>query len=97
MASKAADAVKAEAEKPETIEVEFRGEKYTVPGNAEEWDIDVVEAMEDENLVQCVRALLGKEQWTLLKRRNNLKMGNIDEVADAFLAAVGLTAGKSEG
>lgn len=97
MASKSADAVKAEAEKPETIEVEFRGDKYTLPGNAEEWDVEVMEFLEKEKLVSCLEALLGADQWTFLKRRHRPKMKELDEIADTFLSAVGLSSGKSEG
>jgi hypothetical protein len=94
--SDAAKAVKAEAEKPKVIEVEFRGNTYHLPGDPEEWDVEVMEALEEDRMVGCLKALIGESQWKQLKARHKLKMKDFEEVADVFLSAVGLTLGKSE-
>lgn len=98
MASNEAEVLKAEAvaEENDTIEVEFRGNKYTLPALAKEWDVEVMEALEDGRQVGVLRALLGDDQWRLLKSRHNLKLKDLDEISDAFLAKVGLSSGKSE-
>lgn len=58
-------AIKAEAQSTYT-EVEYDGETYSVPPTME-WDLDVLEALEDGQIVKAVRALLGEEQYAKFK------------------------------
>ncbi len=96
MTGNAAEALKAEATNT-NVKVEFRGETYEIPGNAEEYDLEVMEAYEDGKLVSALRALLGEAQWSLLKTRTRPKLKDLNEIAATFLGTVGLSSEKSEG
>lgn len=50
-------------------EVEFNGETYLVP-TADEWDIDVLEAIDEQRLTHALRALLGVEQYAKFRKTN---------------------------
>lgn len=58
-------AIKAEAQSTHT-DVEYQGQTYSVPPTME-WDLDVLEALEDGQIVKAVRALLGEEQYQKFK------------------------------
>lgn len=62
------------------IEVEFDGETYTVPP-AREWDLDVLEAYEDEKIVATVRGVLGAEQYAKFRSKRR----TVGELEDLFL------------
>jgi hypothetical protein len=95
MTARAAKALAQEAQKPEFIDVVFRGDTYKLPGNPEDYDLEFAESLEDENYVSALRALLGAEQWQTLKRNNNLKIRDLGEVTEVFLQATNLDLGKS--
>lgn len=61
----ATKAVKAEAT-GQAISVEYDGETYEVPPTME-WDLDVLEALEEGQIVRAVRGLLGEEQYSQFK------------------------------
>ncbi|MFI7009968.1 hypothetical protein [Streptomyces sp. NPDC050145] len=67
--------------KPTTIE--FNGDTYEVPP-ADEWDIDIVEAIDEQRITHALRALLGDEQWAKF-RKTNRKVPALGE----FLTAAG--------
>jgi len=50
-------------------EVEFNGETYIIP-TADEWDIDVLEAIDEQRLTHALRALLGDEQYAKFRAGN---------------------------
>ncbi|MFJ9318805.1 hypothetical protein [Streptomyces globisporus] len=49
--------------------VEFNGTTYEVPP-AEQWNIDVLEAIDDQRLTHAVKALLGAEQYATFRVTN---------------------------
>lgn len=48
---------------------EFNGDSYEVPP-AEEWDLDVLEAIDENRLTAALRALLGDEQYATFRAKN---------------------------
>ena len=94
MATKATAALKAEAVQTE-LTVEFRGDTYTLPKDVEDWSLEAYEAFEDGKPVAALRGVLGPEQWAKVKA-HGLRVRDLEEVADVFFGAIGLSSGKSE-
>lgn len=93
MPSDEAKAMAVEATKPEFIEFEFNGETYNVPGDVEEYDIEVVEAFENDDSIGAIRGLLGPQQWKLIKKRG-LKVKDFNSLVEVVLKTIGLSEGK---
>lgn len=55
-------AVKEEAEEVPTRTFTYDGDEYTVP-EADSWDLDIFEAVEDGQIVTAVRGILGQKQY----------------------------------
>ena len=51
------------------VEFEYNGETYSIPP-AEEWDIDVLEAIDDNKLTYALKALVGEEQYARFRKTN---------------------------
>jgi hypothetical protein len=66
----------------------FDGVKYSVD-NTMEWDLEVLEAVEDDKIVSIVRALLGPDQWAKFKAKPR-KVTDLNELFQAIAKAVGL-------
>lgn len=66
----------------------FDGEKYTVPPTSE-WDLDVLEAVEDDKAIAIVRSLLGPVQWAKFKTKPR-KVEDLTALFEALAKAVGL-------
>lgn len=66
----------------------FDGVKYTVD-NTMDWDLDVLEAVEDDKIVTIVRTLLGPEQWAKFKSKPR-KVADLNDLFQAIAKAVGL-------
>ncbi|MGW2591663.1 hypothetical protein ACWCXC_15560 [Streptomyces sp. NPDC001515] len=68
--------------------VEFNGAVYRVPP-AEDWDIDVLEAIDDQRITHAVKALLGEEQYATFRKANRkvADLGRFFEVAGKAVAA----------
>lgn len=86
MATKAA--AKAEALGNYT-EVEYDGETYSVPPTME-WDLDVLEALEDGQIVKAVRSLLGEEQYTKFKFKKRT-VADLNELFEEIGKAAGFS------
>ncbi|MBA9050785.1 MULTISPECIES: hypothetical protein [Streptomyces] len=71
----------------ETFAVEFNGETYDV-APAEEWDLDVLEAIDDNKLTHALKALLGAEQYTKFRAANK-KVRDLGAFFDAAGKKVG--------
>jgi len=85
---------KNETTAPATRIAKWRDLELTVPPVAE-WDLDVLEALEDDNWIIALRALLGPEQWATV-HASQPKAIHADLMA--LLEAVGsATAGASLG
>lgn len=67
--------------------VEFNGETYAVPA-ADDWDIDILEALDDQNMTHAIKALLGAEQYTKF-RASNRKVPALGEFFSAATKVVG--------
>lgn len=59
--------VKAEALNQD-VTFTFDGESYTIT-SAAEWDLDALEAFEDQKVVTCVRLILGADQYKRFKTK----------------------------
>lgn len=82
----ATKALKAEAQNTHT-DVEFDGQTYSVPPTME-WDLDVLEALEDGQIVKAVRALLGEEQYGQFKTKKRT-VADLNALFEAIGAAAG--------
>jgi hypothetical protein len=49
--------------------VEFNGETYAVPP-ADDWDLEVLEALDENHVTAALRALLGDEQYAKFRETN---------------------------
>lgn len=80
-------AAKSEAKKQHHTFI-FEGEKYSVAPTSE-WDLDVLEAVEDDKAIAIVRGLLGPEQWAKFKSKPR-KVEDLTKLFTALAKAVGL-------
>lgn len=78
---------KSEATKSK-ITFTFDGEKYTIAPTAE-WDITVLEAVEDGKTVSLVRAILGDKQWEQFKAKPR-KVEDLNKLFEAISKATGI-------
>lgn len=78
---------KAEATK-KTVSFTYEGEKYTIP-TTKEWDLDVIEAVEDEKIIAVVRGILGADQWATFKSKPR-KVEDLNTFFNAISKAAGL-------
>lgn len=67
--------------------VEFNGETYAVPP-ADDWDLEVLEAIDESRMTVALRALLGDEQYVKF-RATNKKVKDLG----AFFTAAGKKVG----
>jgi hypothetical protein len=70
----------------EAMPVEYNGETFMVPP-AEEWDIDVLEAIDEQRITHALKALLGDEQYAAF-RKTNKKVKALGEFMDSAAKAV---------
>jgi len=83
-----------EAEANGTIrEFEYKGQKYTVESDSQNWSVETMLAYEDGKAVSVVRAILGPEQWAqfMATKPNNKDFNNFTE--DLF-EQLGLSTGE---
>lgn len=80
-------AAKSEAIKKQ-ITFTFDGDKYVI-APTQEWDLDVLEAVEDGKVVSVVRALLGAKQWEKFKATPR-KVEDLNKLFEAISKAVGI-------
>lgn len=52
-----------EAEQDETVVLEFRGEKFVVPADPDDWHILATQAFSNGRNIDAVQHLLGPRQW----------------------------------
>jgi hypothetical protein len=67
--------------------VEFNGDTYSVPP-ADDWDLDVLEAIDEGHMTTAMRALLGPDQYATF-RASNKKVRSLGEFFDVAGKAVG--------
>jgi hypothetical protein len=67
--------------------IEFNGANYDVPP-AEDWDIDVLEAIDDQRLTHALKALLGEDQYATF-RKGNRKVSDLGKFFEVAGKAVG--------
>lgn len=78
---------KAEATE-QTATIEFRGETFEVSREYADWTVDFLESLEEGKTVGIVRGALGPSQWRTV-RAMNLKVRDLDELADLLANAMG--------
>lgn len=68
--------------------VEFNGDTYEVPP-AEDWDLTVLEAIDENRLTAALRALLGDDQYATFRAKNTKvrDLGAFFEVAGKKVGA----------
>lgn len=67
----------------EVVNIEFRGQTFTIPRDMDEWDIEACLAMGRHNYAEAAKLLLGTGQWTLLKALGSSRK-NINEFLVVF-------------
>ncbi|WP_369190158.1 hypothetical protein [Streptomyces sp. R08] len=72
----------------EAFSVEFNGDTYEVPP-AEDWDLEVLEAIDDNKLSHALKALLGADQYATFRATNKKvrDLGSFFEVAGKKVGA----------
>lgn len=66
----------------------FDGDKYQIDPTSE-WDLDVLEAVEDGKIVSLVRAILGDKQWEKFKAKPR-KVDDLNRLFEAISKATGI-------
>lgn len=66
----------------------YDGETYTVP-NTTEWDLAVIEALEDEKIIAAVRAIVGLDQWAIFKKKPR-KVEDLNSFFEAISQGAGI-------
>lgn len=75
--------------------LEFRGHKFEVELDQNEWSLDLMESIEEGKSVGICRGALGPAQWRVVKEMN-LKVRDLTELANKIAAAMGFAdAGES--
>lgn len=71
-----------------STDIEFNGDTYAVPP-AEDWDLDVLEAIDDQRLTHALKALLGEDQYKTFRASNKrvADLGKFFEVAGKAVGA----------
>lgn len=86
---------KAEAKGDSTATVEFRGEKFTLSRDYDDWPIEFTEALEDGKAVGIVRGALGPKQWRRVKAMG-LRNRDLADLSELIAQALGFgSAGES--
>lgn len=70
----------------QNISFSFDGERYELEP-IRDWDLDVMEAIEDERYVAAVRAMLGPKQWARFKSKRRTMTDLLDIFGTAEKAA----------
>lgn len=68
--------------------VEFDGDTYLIPP-ATEWDLDVLEAYEEGQIVATVRSLIGRDAYATF-RASHSKVRDLQALFEAIQEALGL-------
>ena len=68
------------------IEFSFDGELYTIEPSIE-WDLGVLEAVEEDRIVTAVRLMLGAEQWSRFRSKPRVVRDLNDLFTEAQKAA----------
>lgn len=79
---------KAEAQNEHEATVEFRGSKFTITRNYDDWPLELHEALEDGKDIAAMRAALGDQQWAVI-RAMKLKTPDLRELTSAVVKALG--------
>lgn len=69
-------------------EVEWRGHKFTISTEYDDWSVDFTESLEEGKSVGVVRGALGPRQWRVI-RGMNLKNRDLGELANVIARALG--------
>ncbi|WP_030737207.1 hypothetical protein [Streptomyces sp. NRRL S-31] len=67
--------------------IEYNGDTYSVPP-AEDWDLDVLEAIDDQRMTHALKALLGDDQYATF-RKSNRKVADLGKFFEVAGRAVG--------
>ncbi len=81
-------AAQIEAEGVATTTIEYNGEEFTFPSEAQDWTNDVLLAFELGHSVEGTRLLIGMRRWTQLKM-NRWTGRQINELFELFADAAG--------
>ncbi len=74
------------------VSFEYDGVQYTVPP-AKKWPLDAVEAQEDGKMLGFLKALLGADQYSTL-RKTTTTLADLDTFITALFEALDVDAGK---
>lgn len=75
--------------------VTWRGHRFEVSREYDDWSVDLLESIEEGKSVGIVRGALGPSQWQVVKSMN-LKVRDLNELAAAISSALGFgSAGES--
>lgn len=89
------EARKAEAKNESVAEIEFRGHKFNISREYDDWTVDFTESLEEGKSVGIVRGALGPSQWPTI-RRMDLTNKDLIPLVNAITQALGFSsAGES--
>lgn len=71
-----------------TTTVDFRGQKFTIPLDYDDFTVDFLESIEEGKTVGIVRGALGTRQWQRV-RSMNLKIKELAPLAEDIAKAMG--------
>jgi hypothetical protein len=82
------EARKSEAKGESTVDVEFRGDTFTISREYDEWPVDFLDAIEEGKTIGIVKGALGPAQWRRV-RSMNLKIRELAPLGDSIVKALG--------
>lgn len=85
----ALDAVQAEATEAETMVIEWRSHKFTVPASAEDLPYAWLQAMEDGKATRIVEHVIGPVSMDRLVRAEQMRVRDFNDFADVIAKAYG--------
>ena len=85
----APQALQAEAQAAEDVEVEFQDHTWVLPATLDEADGDVLDAIDEMKLSHALRGLMGDEQWDKFKATKP-KVKDYGALFDAYANTIGL-------
>ena len=80
---------RADQDKPKFVH--HQGERYRLPANPQDWDVDALEAFETGKVVSAIKGILGAKAWQRIRasHQGRLKVRDLEPLMDQIAKAYG--------
>jgi len=87
-------AAERESEAPTEVNVEWRGQEFTIPPTLDDCSLDTLEAFENGKAVAAVRGILGDKAFSSFKRKHKPNVRDFSEFSEVIARAMGMEPGE---